>query len=202
MRSSSAWPASSLLTAWRQTSSAAWGWPIRSMVVTCKHLGGRLQVACPDGSVLTMVAGPWAIAANGDGLGPPTARQAPHIIGSALGATSADSAATRPAHLDGRSDGGHDLGWCCQSAASNWLRAAGERGGCSRRRRAHGRLGAGAHRRLGAGAHSGMFPCLRRGSSSFLDARRSSERTMTRRVSAGSMTSSTYPRSAATYGLA
>ncbi len=47
-------------------------------------------------------------------------------------------------------------------------------------------------------AHSGMFPCFRRGSSSRFEERRSRVRTMTRRVSAGSMTSSTYPRSAAT----
>ena len=43
----------------------------------------------------------------------------------------------------------------------------------------------------GGQAHSGMFPCLRLGRSSRLDTRRARLRTRTRRVSAGSMTSST-----------
>src|ERR1019366_8606480 len=54
----------------------------------------------------------------------------------------------------------------------------------------------------GAGAHSGMFPCLRLGRSSRFDTSRARLLTSTRRVSAGSITSSTYPRSAAAYGLA
>ena len=50
--------------------------------------------------------------------------------------------------------------------------------------------------------HSGTFPCLRFGSSSRFDARMSRLRQITRRVSAGEITSSMYPRSAAMYGLA
>ena len=46
-------------------------------------------------------------------------------------------------------------------------------------------------------AHSGTFPCLRLGRSSRLPRSRSSDRLRTRRVSAGSMTSSMKPRSAA-----
>ena len=51
-------------------------------------------------------------------------------------------------------------------------------------------------------AHSGMFPCLRCGSSSRLDLSISRPAMTLMRVSAGSMTSSTKPRSAAAYGLA
>ena len=50
--------------------------------------------------------------------------------------------------------------------------------------------------------HSGTFPCLRFGSSSRFDAKMSRLRQITRRVSAGEITSSMYPRSAAMYGLA
>jgi len=50
--------------------------------------------------------------------------------------------------------------------------------------------------------HSGMFPCLRRGSSSRLVRNIRRPATIFWRVSAGSITSSMYPRSAAAYGLA
>jgi len=67
-------------------------------------------------------------------------------------------------------------------------------GRCSRTRH--------ADRCVARHGHSGTFPCLRRGSSSrFVDSIRSPA-TSFRRVSAGSMTSSMYPRSAAAYGLA
>ena len=49
---------------------------------------------------------------------------------------------------------------------------------------------------------SGMLPCLRRGSSSRLVRSMARPATTFWRVSAGSITSSTYPRSAAAYGLA
>ena len=51
--------------------------------------------------------------------------------------------------------------------------------------------------RGGHRAQNGMLPCLRLGRSSRLLRRSSRLRTRTRRVSAGSITSSTYPRSAA-----
>src|SRR5712664_1957130 len=50
--------------------------------------------------------------------------------------------------------------------------------------------------------YSGMLPCLRRGFVSRLLARERSAATSRRRVSRGSMTSSRYPRAAATYGFA
>jgi len=49
-------------------------------------------------------------------------------------------------------------------------------------------------------AHSGTLPCLRRGSSSRLVANIRRPATSFWRVSAGSITSSMYPRSAAAYG--
>ena len=59
-----------------------------------------------------------------------------------------------------------------------------------------------AHR-LRAGRQSGMLPCLRRGPSHALGQRRlERRRSGTGRVRRGSITSSTYPRSAAAYGLA
>src|SRR2546425_4532742 len=51
-------------------------------------------------------------------------------------------------------------------------------------------------------SQSGMLPCLRRGLVSRLPARERSAAISFRRVSRGSMTSSTYPRAAATYGFA
>ena len=56
-----------------------------------------------------------------------------------------------------------------------------------------------ARRRI---THNGMFPCLRCGSSSRLDLSISRPAMTFMRVSAGSMTSSMNPRSAATYGFA
>ena len=50
--------------------------------------------------------------------------------------------------------------------------------------------------------YSGMFPCLRRGRGSRFVSAVSSADTSTGRVRRGSITSSTYPRSAATYGFA
>src|SRR5690606_19181148 len=49
--------------------------------------------------------------------------------------------------------------------------------------------------------HRGTFPCLRLGSSSRFDRSISKPAITLRRVSAGSITSSTMPRSAAMYGL-
>ena len=50
--------------------------------------------------------------------------------------------------------------------------------------------------------HSGMFPCFLGGSVSRLVRSRRRARTSSRRVVEGGMTASTYPRSAAMYGLA
>ena len=65
----------------------------------------------------------------------------------------------------------------------------------------NGGFGRDAHARYRF-AHNGMFPCLRCGSSSRLDLSISRPAMTFMRVSAGSMTSSMNPRSAATYGLA
>jgi len=74
---------------------------------------------------------------------------------------------------------------------------------CSRDRSCFfdGWFGRNAHARRRI-AHNGMFPCLRCGSSSRLDLSISRPAMTFMRVSAGSMTSSMNPRSAATYGLA
>src|SRR5438270_9773012 len=65
-----------------------------------------------------------------------------------------------------------------------------------------GRRRTGADARLGTLRHSGMFPCLRGASVSRFVSSISSALMSRGRVSRGSITSSTYPRSAATYGLA
>lgn len=51
---------------------------------------------------------------------------------------------------------------------------------------------------MSVGPYSGMLPCLRGGSSSFFDSSIFRPSISMRRVSVGSITSSTYPRSAAT----
>src|SRR5699024_4844000 len=75
-------------------------------------------------------------------------------------------------------------------------RGGSARGGCGA-----GGVGRGGGTVL-AGAHSGMFPCFLVGSVSRLVRRARSARATSRRVSAGRITPSIQPRSAAVYGVA